>query len=122
MIHKKTFFVSFFLVTILLISCNNKDETSFRSDNLYPWCIVAFDSLERSPSERIQMMNELGFTKYAYDWRDHHLDGSQKELSLAQESNIEIISVWLWLNAKRDSVGQLSDGNERMLKIIEEMG
>ena len=43
-------------------------------DNLYPWCIVAFDSLERSQSERINMLNELGFSKYAYDWRDEHLD------------------------------------------------
>jgi hypothetical protein len=88
-------------------------------DNLYPWCIVAYDSLERSPDVRIQMMKEMGFTKYAYDWRDRHLDDVEEELRLAVDNEIEVISVWLWLNAKRDSLGKLSPANTRIFKILE---
>lgn len=90
-------------------------------NDTYPWCIVAYDSLERSPKERVQMIKDLGFSKYAYDWRDRHLDETFNELKLATENDIEIISVWLWLNAKRDSIGQLSVSNERVFKILERL-
>ncbi|WP_175288782.1 sugar phosphate isomerase/epimerase family protein [Flagellimonas eckloniae] len=85
---------------------------------MYPWCIVAFDSIERSPAERIQMLKDLGFSKYAYDWRNKDLDEMEKELDLAKENRIAIISVWFWLNAKRDSFGKLSPANNRVLEII----
>jgi len=86
----------------------------------YPWCIVAYDSLERSPVQRISMLKDLGFTKYAYDWRDRHLQDTSHELELARENNIDIISVWLWLNANRDQLDQLSEANEKMFEIVEE--
>ncbi|MFD0837333.1 sugar phosphate isomerase/epimerase family protein [Mariniflexile aquimaris] len=79
---------------------------------------MAYDSMQRSPQERISMLKELGFTKYAYDWRDKHLDDTETELKLARENNIEIISVWLWLNAERDSLGRLSPSNERIFEIL----
>ncbi|MEN8789824.1 MAG: TIM barrel protein [Flavobacteriaceae bacterium] len=87
----------------------------------YPWCIVAYDSLERTPAERIDMIKELGFVKYAYDWRDNHLDNTSTELKLAAENNIEIISIWLWLNVKRDSLDHLSASNEQIFDIVEQM-
>jgi len=87
----------------------------------YPWCIVAYDSLERSPVQRIRMLKDLGFTKYAYDWRDRHLPDTSHEFELAQENDIEIISIWLWLNAKRDQVDQLSEANKKMIHIVEEL-
>lgn len=90
-------------------------------DQVYPWCIVAFDSLERSPEERIQLLKDLGLSKYAYDWRDKHLDEMANELTLARKNDIEITSVWLWLNAKRDSLGNLSPANDRVFEIIKEL-
>ena len=87
----------------------------------YPWCIVAYDSLERNPAERIEMIKEIGFEKYAYDWRDKHLDETATELRLATENKIEIIAIWLWLNAKRDRMGQLWESNERILDIVQKM-
>lgn len=90
-------------------------------NNVYPWCIVAFDSVERSPAERIHMLKELGFVKYAYDWRDKHLDEMERELTLAKENDIEIISVWLWLNAKRDSLGHLNPSNERIFEVLKDV-
>ncbi len=109
---------------ILLIfgtSCNNNGHSKQELTNLYPWCIVTYDSLERTPKERIRLLNEMGFTNYAYDWRDRHLEDMEEELTLAMENGIEVISVWLWLNAKRDSLDQLSPGNERMFEILEEI-
>lgn len=88
---------------------------------LYPWCIVAYDSLERTPSERIMMLKEMGFSNYAYDWRDKHLDNMATELQLATKNDIEVISVWLWLNAKRDSLGKLSPSNERIFDVLKEL-
>jgi sugar phosphate isomerase/epimerase len=82
---------------------------------------VAYDTLERTPNERIKMIKELGFKKYVYDWRDRHLNDSKDELKIAQENGIEVLGVWLWLNAKRDSLHNLSVANERMFKIIEEL-
>jgi len=107
-----------FFVLMLIFSCSIKKEKFNEMQNVYPWCIVAFDSLERSPSDRIKMLKELGFVKYAYDWRDKHLNEMENEIKLANENNIEIISVWLWLNAKRDSLGNLSPSNERIFNIL----
>ena len=108
-------FVLFFFVQISMGQELNRIDIK----DTYPWCIVAYDSLERSPAQRIQMIKELGFNKYAYDWRDHHLNDTFAELKLATENNIDIISVWLWLNAKRDSLNHLSKSNEQIFRIIE---
>ena len=109
------------LILILSFSCG-KDKIKIENQDLYPWCIVAFDSLERTPQQRIDMLKDLGFNKYAYDWRDKHLKQTSEELKLATENNIEVISVWLWMNAKRDSLGKLSPGNERFFDIVEQSG
>lgn len=105
-------------VLLLTITCTNQNSENNEMKNLYPWCIVAFDSLERSPAERMLMLKELGFDKYAYDWRDKHLDAMAGEIELARENDIEILSVWLWLNAERDSSGLLSPANERIFETM----
>lgn len=105
-------------VVIFLFSCSNRKKKILKINNTYPWCVVAYDSLERTPEERIAMLKELGFDKYAYDWRDKHLDQMEAELRLAQESGLEIISVWLWLNAERDSLNGLSSSNRRIFEIL----
>lgn len=106
------------LILVSFYSCRNTPKEYIELQDVYPWCIVAYDSLERTPSERIAMMHELGLEKYAYDWRDRHLDSTLSELKQVRENNIEIISVWLWLNAKRDSLGHLSPANNRIFEMI----
>ena len=69
-------------------------------DNLYAWCIVPFDSKERSPEERIQMLSDLGINKYAYDWREKHLPEMADEWQLAQENDIEVMAVWMWIDQR----------------------
>ena len=67
------------------------------------------------------MIKDLGFTKYAYDWRDRHLKDAKAELIIAKENNIKILSVWLWLNPKRDSIYKLNLANEKIFNIVEEL-
>ena len=121
-IAKKPIFIPLTTCLIVISSCFNNYENDFSTSNLYPWCIVAYDSLERSPMERITLLNDLGFQKYAYDWRERHLEQTLTELKLAAENDIEVIAVWLWLNAKRDSINTLSSSNKEFLKIIEQSG
>ena len=109
-----------FLFLSTIVACQQKDN-SISIEDTFPWCIVAFDSLERTPTERIKMITEFGFKNYAYDWRDKHLVDSKNELILAQENGIEILSVWVWMNPKQDSVHKLSPANEKMFQIVEEL-
>lgn len=111
-------FVTFFF---LIYSCTKHAENRFSIEKVTPWCIVNFDSLERSPTNRIAMLKEMGFTSYGYNWRDRHLNDMKQEFKLAKENNIEIKSIFLWLNAKRDSIGKLSPSNERMLAILKDV-
>ncbi len=108
------------IILTLNVSCSKDKETLIDRNDLYPWCIVAFDSLERSPHQRISMLKDLQFDKYAYDGNKTYLDGLELELALAQENQIEVTAVWFWLNAKRDSLHQLSQSNERLLSILEQ--
>jgi len=113
------FFLSFLF---LMVQCSSaQDFYKIELKDTYPWCIVAYDSLERSPKERIALIKEIGFNKYAYDWRDSHLEDTSLELQLAMDNDIEILSVWIWLNAKRDDIEQLSHANERLFEIIEQL-
>ena len=112
------------LVIAFLVSCQSLFAQEYRieMDQCFPWCIVAYDSLKRSPEERVSMIKELGFNKYVYDWRDHHLPQMAEELMLCQKYNIEVSGIWLWMNAKRDKIGKFSPGNEKMLQILGDTG
>src|SRR5690348_4459387 len=53
----------------------------FARDNLVAWCIVPFDAKKRGPIERVEMLQKLGFRRYAYDWRDEHLPTFDTEVA-----------------------------------------
>lgn len=109
------------LGVMIIISCKapHKD-TIVAPESIYAWCIVPFDSLKRSPQERIDMLKRLGIKKYAYDWREEHLATTAEELRLAQENAIEINALWLWIDDNWDSVNRLNNANERLFQIIKE--
>jgi len=107
-----------FLLLSFLISCNNKIESPFAVEELSPWCILGFDSLDRNPNQRIEMLKQMGFTKYGYNKGKGDLTTMQEEFKLAKENNIDIVSVFLWLNAKRDSIGKLSPLNQELLNNL----
>ena len=45
----------------------------FQRDRLVAWCIVPFDALKRTPSQRAEMVDKLGMARVAYDWRAEHV-------------------------------------------------
>ncbi len=93
---------------------NQTENASFLFDksNLVAWCIVPFDSKERSPEERAAMLQELGISQLAYDWRKKHLPTFETELEMLDKYNIDLQSVWFWID--QDSVGYLGEDNEAL--------
>lgn len=53
---------------------------NFARDQLVAWCIVPFDSADRSPQERVEMLERLGLRRVAYDWRDRHVPTFEDEI------------------------------------------
>jgi len=63
----------------------------------------------------------MGFTKYGFNRGKGDLTTMKEEFQLAKENNIEIPSLFLWLNAKRDSIGKLSPQNQELLSKLKEV-
>jgi hypothetical protein len=78
---------SLFLMISLAVTSQGKPteqpspDVLFRKENLMAWCIVPFDSKKRNPVDRAKMLKDLGFTKFAYDWRDEHIPTFDQEIA-----------------------------------------
>ena len=123
-----------FIVGLLLIligqSCSQPKESQpepesievtgiFAPQNLVAWCVVPFDKLERGPMERAKMLNELGFKKFAYDWRDKHLPEFPEEVEALRQNQVELTSVWWWIDGQGDEL--LSKGNKQWLHYLDSL-
>lgn len=108
------------LFLVLLCSCTSEMKYSLNIEEVSPWCIIGFDSLERTPAQRIAMLKEMGFKKYGYNKGKGDFSEMKNEFKLAHDNNIEITSIFLWLNAKRDSIGELSTSNQELLENLKE--
>jgi sugar phosphate isomerase/epimerase len=86
----------------------------FAQDNLVAWCIVPFDAKKRGPAERVEMLQKLGFKKYAYDWRAEHLPSFDEEVALLKKAKIELTAVWFPAN--------LGDDAKKLLAVIKKHG
>jgi len=95
------------------------DHSIFRMDNLVAWCVVPFDSMNRGPKERAAMLNELGFKKFAYDWREQHLPGFPEEVEALRQHGIELTSVWWWIDGQGDQL--LNPDNQRLLHYLDSL-
>lgn len=87
----------FSMVGVLLHSGwaeEKKSPTLFARSNLVAWCIVPFDSKNRTPKERAEMVRQLGFTKVAYDWRENHVATFEQEIQEYQKNKIEYLAFW----------------------------
>jgi sugar phosphate isomerase/epimerase len=80
-----------------------KPADIFGQDNLVAWCIVPFDAKKRGPAERVEMLQKLGFKKYAYDWRAEHLASFDDEVALLKKAKIELTAVWFPANLGADA-------------------
>lgn len=66
----------------------------FARKNLVAWCIVPFDAKKRGPQERAEMLQRLGLSKLAYDWRDEHVRTFEDEIIQTKKLGIEIVAFW----------------------------
>jgi sugar phosphate isomerase/epimerase len=80
-----------------------KPADRFGPDNLVAWCIVPFDAKKRGPADRVEMLQKLGFKKYAYDWRADHLPTFDEEVGLLKKAKIELTAVWFPANLGPDA-------------------
>jgi len=97
---------------------HTRSQSLFAPDNLVAWCIVPFDSLNRTPAERIAMLQRLGFTQYAWDWRQKHLPDLPEEIRLSQVAGVRLRAVWLWIDYNSDQPGQLSAANRTVIDAV----
>ena len=66
----------------------------FARENLAALWIVPYDAKKRGPEERAQMLQELGLTKLAYDWRAEHVPTFDAEVEAMKKRGIEISAWW----------------------------
>ncbi|WP_159949379.1 sugar phosphate isomerase/epimerase family protein [Polaribacter septentrionalilitoris] len=115
-----------FLVFIVLFSCKSVEvkerEDLFKKENLIPWSIVGFDVKERTPTQRLEMLERLGYTQYAYGYRPKHIPTMLQEWKLAKEKNIQIKAVWLYINLYKDKVGELRSDAEVVFENLKKSG
>lgn len=111
-----------FSFLIVMFSCSENKRPAIKIGQTYPWCIVPFDVKKRTPEARIQMLQDLGFTEYAYDWREAHLSEMGREWKLAKAKGIGIRAVWMWIDDDWDKVEKLNANNERILNTLKETG
>jgi hypothetical protein len=116
--------VALLLLLAVLAGCQSEKRTStmeiFNMENLIAWCIVPFDATGRSPEERADMLNELGISRLAYDYRDEHLLSFVEEIAVMAAHGIELSAVWFWVRGESD--GLLDQSNEFILESLKETG
>jgi glucose dehydrogenase len=66
----------------------------FARDNLVAWCIVPFDARRRGPEMRAEMLRRLGFTRFAYDWREEHIPQFEEELQTLARWGVRLQAFW----------------------------
>jgi sugar phosphate isomerase/epimerase len=64
------------------------------TENLVAWCVVPFDSAQRGPTERAEMLQRLGLKRLAYDWRAQHVPSFEQEILALKEHGIEFTAFW----------------------------
>lgn len=115
---KKLLIIQIIVLVLVISSCAKNTEELIKINEVSPWCIIGFDSHDRNPEQRIAMLKEMGLTKYGFNKGKGDLTTMIEEFKLADENSIEITSVFLWLNAKRDSIGELSVANQELLNNL----
>lgn len=66
----------------------------FARDQLVAWCIVPFDSQQRTPAARAEMVRRLGLRRVAYDWRAEHVPQFEEEILQYRQHGIEFFAFW----------------------------
>lgn len=117
-----TLLLLLFVLTACTTSRKLKSPYPFMPKNLIPWSIVAFDSQERGPEERIAMVKGQGFSRYAFGGNEKHCVRMREEWQMAQAQGLGISAVWLFLNHAKDKPGQLKPHSENILSALRDTG
>jgi len=78
----------------VLVAAETQVPANFARDRLVAWCIVPFDAKKRGPKERGEMLQRLGITRLAYDWRGQHVPTFEQEILVLKEKGIEFFAFW----------------------------
>lgn len=66
----------------------------FSNTNLVAWCIVPFDAAKRDAEQRAAMLEKLGFTQFAYDYRAEHIPAFDAEVEALQRHHVRLMAWW----------------------------
>lgn len=96
-IRKATVMFLLVVSTVLFAGCEHRkyQSTAFEKDNLLAWCIVPFDAEKRGPEARAAMLEELGITMLAYDWRNEHIPTFDEEWKALNRHHIKLQAFWM---------------------------
>ena len=75
------------------------DMSLLDGNNLVAWCIVPFDAKQRGPLERAEMLERLGISRVAYDWRAKHVPTFRDEVVAYRDHDLEFFAFWSWHDA-----------------------
>jgi sugar phosphate isomerase/epimerase len=70
------------------------DLSVFERNNIAAWCFVPYDSIERTPDQRAQILVRLGLSKAVWDWRPEHVPTFPAHLDAFQRHGIELTGLW----------------------------
>jgi putative heme-binding domain-containing protein len=87
----------------------------FARENLVAWCIVPFDSKNRSPQARAAMLEQLGFKRFAYDWRAEHIPSFDAEMESLAQKGIKLDAFWV-------APGELNRESRIILDLLKRHG
>lgn len=78
----------------------------FAHPNLVAWCIVPFDAKKRDPEARAAMLERLGFTQFAYDYRAEHIPTFDAEMEALSRHHVRLVAWWFptTLNAEAKGI------------------
>ncbi len=115
--------ILFIVVSMGLTACtsgNSDGDSLFEKENLLAWCIVPFDADMRTPQERAEMLDDLGITKFAYDYRDEHIPSFREEIETLKDHHISLDAVWLWVDPRWEE--PLNNAGREIFDILRETG
>jgi sugar phosphate isomerase/epimerase len=82
----------------------------FAQTNLVAWCIVPFDAKKRGPEERAAMLEWLGFSRFAYDYRAEHIPTFDAEMEALKVYHVRLLAWWF--------PGELNDEARLILSVL----
>lgn len=87
------------------------DPSLFDRQNLVAWCIVPFDAAKRGPEARAEMLERLGITQLAYDWRAEHVPSFDEEVQAMQRHGVRLTAWWI-------APPDLGETNRKILDVV----